>query len=190
MDEWHESGPLQEGLSIATWGSYEIDTDRTRLTVGHGPGRLPMHGASKITGTPLVSNSVIGADLIHLPAGTGFEPHTHPGHHVLSILAGQGTITYGASVYRTEPGQTFLIGGSVPHAVGSITDHVILTVGSPHLPVDADNRMQPVAYEEILTPIGDLTCTICRRAATLPIVLHEMGCPHCPCRACAAGGRP
>ena len=187
MDRPDEPSPSTDTLSIVTWGSYEISAARTQLTVDHGPRPLPMHGSPHITGAPLVSNSVIGADIIRLSAGAGFEPHIHPGHHILSILAGEGTITYGAAVYRTEPGQTFLIGGSVPHAVGSITDHVILAVGSPHLPVDSENRMQPVPYQEVITPLGDLTCTICGRTALVPTMLHDLECPHCPCRRCTVG---
>jgi quercetin dioxygenase-like cupin family protein len=188
MDERCDRASEQDKLSIVSWASHKIEADRTQLTIEHGPGRVLMPGAPNITGTPLVANSVIGADLIRLPARSGFEPHIHPGHHILSVLAGEGTITYGASVYRTEPGQTFLIAGSVPHAVGSITDHVILAVGSPHLAVDAENRMEPVPYEAVSTPLGDLTCTICDLTALLPIMLHDLQCPHCPCRACTRDG--
>ena len=48
---------------------------------------------SNATGEPLLSNGSLGADIIRLAAGDGFVPHTHPGDHLLIVLAGQGTIT-------------------------------------------------------------------------------------------------
>ncbi|QXJ26449.1 cupin domain-containing protein [Actinomadura graeca] len=143
-----------------------------------------MHGAVDATGRGLVGNGRIGADVIRLAAGAGFAPHTHPGHHVLAVLAGVGTITYGGRVHRTEAGQIYLVEGEVPHAVGAISDHLILAVGAPHKPVDSADRMDLVPYTEVLAPDGDLDCLICEMSAALPDRLHDRGCPHCPCTAC------
>lgn len=77
--------------------------------------------------------------------------------------------------------------GEVSHAVGAITDHVILAVGAPHMPVDSDERMAVVPYQEVLSEIGDLNCLICDRRSSLPLLLHDIGCPHCPCQDCAVG---
>lgn len=172
-------------LEIVTWADAGVGDHRTELTVDHGPLPVGLHGTADASGRELATIGSIGADLIRLPAGSGFQPHTHPGHHVLTVVAGIGTITYGGRVHETRAGQTFLVEGEVPHAVGSITDHVILAVGSPHKQIDAEDRMAPVPFEEIIAPDGDLTCMICAIGAQLPARLHDRGCPHCPCATCA-----
>lgn len=175
-------------LEIVTWAESKVAEDHTSLTVDHGALPVDVHGADA-TGSALVSNGEIGADLIRLPAGAGFAPHTHPGHHVLTVVAGTGTITYDGRVYETQSGQTYLIEGEVPHAVGAITDHLIIAVGSPHKKIDADDRMEPVPYEEVIADTGDLTCLICDLSAVAPGRLHTAGCSHCPCLECVGGGR-
>jgi quercetin dioxygenase-like cupin family protein len=174
----------QAELAIVDWADAEIGEDATTLTVGHGPRPTEMHGARDATGKSLVTNGAVGADIIRVPAGGGFAPHTHPGHHLLIVLAGEGTITYDGDVIPTRAGQIYLIEGEVPHAVGAITDHVILAAGSPHKPVDSVDRMALVDYEEVISPIGDLRCLICEKSAPAPVRLHDVDCPHCPCHTC------
>jgi len=176
----------QEDLVIARWAEAVIGADLTSLDVEHGPRPVPMHGADA-TGLGLVTNQTIGADIIRLPSGAGFPPHTHPGHHVLVITGGKGTITYGGRVYPTEAGEIYLVEGEVAHAVGAITDHVILAVGAPHMPVDSHLRMAVVPYTEVLSEIGDLHCLICDRRSSVPLLLHDIDCPHCPCQDCTLG---
>jgi quercetin dioxygenase-like cupin family protein len=175
---------LQTELAIVRWAQALIDKGETTLRVPHERRPVPMHGADA-SGVGLVSNGVIGADVIRLPAGAGFPPHTHPGHHVLAVVGGRGTITYNGRVHPTEAGQIYLVEGSVSHAVGAITDHVILAIGAPHMPVESDARMAVVEYGEVLSRIGDLHCVICSVASTLPQYLHDVDCPHCPCHGCA-----
>lgn len=153
------------------------------LRVDLGPRSTPMaHGSA--TGDPLVSNGHLGVDVIRLAAGTGFAPHTHPGDHLLIVIGGEGTVAYDGRVYPTRAGQVYMIEGAIPHAVGAVTDHVILAVGSPHKPIGSPDRMTPVAYREIAAAFGDLSCLICDRSAVYPATLHDAGCPHCPCGAC------
>ncbi|WKX73501.1 cupin domain-containing protein [Streptomyces sp. XD-27] len=175
---------VQDELSIVRWADAAIGTDATSLHVPHGERPVAMHGADA-TGVGLVGNGTIGADVIRLPAGKGFPPHTHPGHHVLVVLAGRGTITYNGRVHPTEAGEIYIVEGAVSHAVGAITDHVILAIGAPHMPVDSEGRMDVVVYEEVLSPIGNLHCLICDGKSRLPSYLHDVGCAHCPCHACA-----
>lgn len=171
-------------LRIVPWAPSDVTPQLTRLTVPHDELPVRMHGAAQATGRSLVSNGTIGADVIRLAAGAGFAPHTHPGHHVLAVIAGTGTITYGGKVYPTEAGEIYLVEGSVPHAVGAISDHLILAVGAPHMPVDSDGRMDLVPYTEVLAPDGDLDCLLCGVSARVPARLHGVGCPHCPCAQC------
>jgi hypothetical protein len=77
-----------------------------------------------------------------------------------------------------------MVEGAVPHAVGAITDHVILAVGAPHKAVDSTERMTPVDYEAVTAEIETLHCLICDIEATCPERVHDYGCPHCPCADC------
>lgn len=139
---------------------------------------------SPATGLGLVTNGLLGADIIRLEAGTGFVPHVHPGDHLLIVLAGEGTITYNGKIYPTWAGTIYMVEGSIPHAVGAVTDHVIMAIGSPHKAVDDTERMTPVEYQNIIAEVGDLHCLICDTRAVYPVRLHEVGCPHCPCDKC------
>lgn len=177
-------------LDIVTWAQGSPAGDHTDLRIDHGELPVRLHGAAAATGLPLVSNGTVGADLLRLPAGAGFVPHTHPGHHILIVVGGIGTITYDGRIHQTRAGQTYLIEGQVPHAVGAITDHLIVAVGAPHKAVDAEDRMAPVPYEEVIAPEGDLTCLICGLRAEAPLRLHAVSCPHCPCQECVGAGDP
>src|SRR3954454_17341887 len=171
-------------LRLERWASdLGVDGETHVLGVSLADRRVAM-AHSVATGESLVSNGALGADVIHLAAGEGFVPHTHPGHHLLIVIGGDGTITYGGHIYPTSAGQIYLIEGEVPHAVGAITDHVILAVGSPHLPVDSEGRMTPTEYETVTAEIRELTCLICDKTARYPEYLHAVGCAHCPCGTC------
>lgn len=139
---------------------------------------------STATGDGLVSNGTLGVDVIRVGAGSGFSPHTHPGDHLLIVVGGEGTITYQGRVYPTAAGQVYMVQGLEAHAVGALTDHVILAVGCPHKPVDATDRMAPTAYQSITTELGALHCLICDRKSVYPQQLHDAGCAHCPCLEC------
>jgi hypothetical protein len=78
-----------------------------------------------------------------------------------------------------------LIGGQVPHAVGAITDHVILAVGAPHKAIDSTDRMAPVEYFAVTSDLGDLRCLACGVTALSPTRPHDLGCVHCPCDGCS-----
>jgi quercetin dioxygenase-like cupin family protein len=173
-------------LQIVDWAAGAVGLDATELLIDHGERPTPMEG-TRATGAALVTNGSLGADLIRVPAGGGFSPHTHPGDHILIIVGGLGTITYAGSVYPTRPGQIYMIQGHVPHAVGGITDHVIIAVGSPHRAVDSPDRMELVDYTAVVAPNGEFTCLICDKTATAPDYLHDVDCKHCPCEDCVNG---
>jgi quercetin dioxygenase-like cupin family protein len=176
--------PASSTLPIARWGvGHERDDKEQQLCVDLRERPVKM-AHSVATGQALVSNGQLGCDLIRLGAGQGFVPHTHPGDHLLIVLGGKGTVTLGGTIHPTEAGQVYLVPGAVPHAVGAITEHVILAVGSPHKAVDDESRMQPVAYQAVLAQTECLHCLICQQAASFPALLHDLGCPHCPCGVC------
>jgi quercetin dioxygenase-like cupin family protein len=171
-------------LQIARWAESAIGDFASELVVSHAERPHQMAHTLGATGIELASNGHIGADVIRIAAGRGFVPHTHPGHHVLVVVGGEGTITYAGQVYKTQAGDAYLIEGMVPHAVGAISDHVIVAVGAPHMPVDSTARMAPVPYEEVTADDGDLSCRICELGAVMPERLHTVGCTHCPCSVC------
>jgi quercetin dioxygenase-like cupin family protein len=141
---------------------------------------IPM-AATEAMAAALVTNGYLGVDLINVPDGGGFAPHTHPGDHLLIIIRGEGTITYEGRIYATRAGQVYLIEGAVPHAVGGLRDHAILAVGAPHRLPDSPERMALVEYCAIATDLGHLHCLICDIDANVDD-LAEVGCPHSPSR--------
>lgn len=171
-------------LKIISWATdLGVEDGRQHLSVDMGPRSTDMPD-SAATGEGLVSNGALGGDIIRLAAGEGFVPHTHPGDHLLIVLGGRGTITYNGCIYPTRAGQIYMIEGAVPHAVGAVTDHIILAVGAPHKPVDAPDRMTPTPYRAVTTELDELHCLICDIAVALPERLHDRACPHCPCAYC------
>jgi quercetin dioxygenase-like cupin family protein len=170
-------------LAIVRWAS-DLGVNGAQL-LGVGTGERPTPLAhSNATGEALVSRGMLGADVIRLAAGTGFVPHTHPGDHLLIVIGGQGTIAYGGKIYPTQAGEIFLVAGEVAHAVGAITDHVILAVGSPHRPVDDPHRMTAATYESVTAEFSELHCLLCNLRVHSPQRLHDVGCQHCPCADC------
>lgn len=176
--EWARRGSTQrrEGFIEAGHEIQELLVDMCERAV-------KMHN-SPATGAGLITNGKLGADIIRVPAGKGFAPHTHPGDHLLIVLGGEGTITYDGRIYPTMAGQIYMVEGAKPHAVGALTDHVILAVGSPHRPVDSEDRMALVEYQAVTAELGNLHCLLCERHATRLQRLHEVGCRHCPCPQC------
>ncbi|GAA3728656.1 hypothetical protein GCM10022225_07530 [Plantactinospora mayteni] len=140
------------------------------------------------TGRPLITNGFLGADLIQVPAGEGFAPHTHPGDHLLFVLGGRGTITAAGEILETTPGQVYMVDGAQPHAVGAISDHVLLSVGVAHQPLDSANRQELRPFEELLTEDGHLHCRICDVKAGSGEELRRDGCPHGPAVFDSTGG--
>ena len=104
---------------------------------------VPVHGADAL-GLTLLSNGELGADVLWVPAGARFPVHTHPGHHLLLCMSGAGTITVDAQTHQVRPGDFYLINGAEPHAVGAAADqdHILLSIGVPHKPVQSPDRMQ------------------------------------------------
>lgn len=159
-----------------------IDGTRQMLGIDLTPGPTRVAKTRAATGRSLVTNGLLGADLLHLPAGEGFAPHTHPGDHLLFVVGGYGTITIDGTITATRPGNVYLVRGSVPHAVGATTDHVILAVGAPHRRLESEERQELTEYAAVLSPLGTLHCRICAVTADEGELLVALGCPHAPHR--------
>jgi quercetin dioxygenase-like cupin family protein len=167
-------------LRLARWAEAVSDHE-LRVSTDERPHAME---AVKATGEGLISNGHLGADIIRCAAGGGFAPHTHIGDHLLFVVAGEGTITYNGRIYPTHPGQVYFVEGAVPHAVGAITEHVLISVGSPHRAVNAPDRQTLKEYDSILADFAYLHCDICDLEAEFPTRLADLGCPHCPSQFC------
>lgn len=182
----HEREPITEvegTLKIVRWAE-SIRTEQGIQYLGVSLAeRLHSMALSEATGEGLVTDGLLGIDVLRLGEGKKFLPHTHPGNHLIIVVGGLGTITYGGKIYPTEAGQAYLIVGPTPHLVGAITDHVILAVGSPHKAVDDPERMALMEYKDVLSPIGEMHCLI-DDIKVDGTMLHEVGCVHCPCPNC------
>jgi quercetin dioxygenase-like cupin family protein len=173
----------EQPLTICDWAIAEgIEHGIQHLGIDMSPGQIRVPKTRAATGRSLLSNGYIGADLLQIPAGEGFAPHTHPGDHLLFVLGGQGTITVDGTIVATAPGQAYMIEGKVPHAVGAISDHVILAIGAPHRPLDSMSRQELVEYASLLTPLGTIACQICGVTGSCGADLAKHGCEHSPHR--------
>jgi quercetin dioxygenase-like cupin family protein len=107
-----------------------------------GPYHLPMV-ESDATGQPLLKRDDFGADLIYFPPGGAVPEHTHPGDHILFVLAGRGRVIYDGTAHDLSAGLAYLVPGSVPHAVAAGADEslTLLVVGNQHRAVDAAERL-------------------------------------------------
>ncbi len=148
------------------------------LNVAIEPGSVKVANTVSATGRALLSNGYLGADLLHVPHGDAFPPHTHAGDHLLFVLAGRGTITIAGEIVPTAPGEAFMVEGAVPHAVGAIDDHVLLSVGAPHHPVDSPARQAVVGEDALLALDGSIGCVICGLTAADRAALAALGCSH------------
>lgn len=83
-----------------------------------------------------------GLDVLVVPPNTAFPIHVHPGHHVLYILRGTGTVMYDYVTYESSPGDVIIVPADVIHNVASGPDgQVILAFGAPHHQVHTSERM-------------------------------------------------
>jgi quercetin dioxygenase-like cupin family protein len=162
-------------LIIADWAH---DNGDGSITPFKGEGPVHMHNTTA-TAWPLVTSGHLGVDHISVPAGAGFPPHTHPGAHLLIVIAGKGTITVDSKIYPTRAGQVYYIEGDHPHAVGAVEEHHILAVGSPHKGPDDPDRMALVEYTAIATELGEIECGVCGAKGRLDTI----ECPHIPLKA-------
>lgn len=138
----------------------------------------------QIVGETLVSNGELGADLMFVPAEKGFEPHTHHGHHLIFVISGECTVTLGADIHRLLAGEVCLIPGHVAHAITGIADTMLLATGaSPHMRIDAEDRMDLVTYEVLSAELSSkIRCMGCdqHRVFDREEVLGLDGIVRCP----------
>jgi mannose-6-phosphate isomerase-like protein (cupin superfamily) len=98
------------GLRIARWADDDGIAGVQRLAVELGIRPEQMHPGAG-TGESLVSNGMLGADIVRLGAGERFQPHTHAADHLLIVIGGLGTITCDGAIYPTRAGEIYMIDG-------------------------------------------------------------------------------
>lgn len=108
---------------------------------------VPVHGAPA-TGAELYRSPEIapgvhaGVDVLVVPPGESFPVHTHPGHHVLYVLEGDGTVMIEGEDFASHVGDFVVIPADVVHNVAAgVAGQIILSIGAPHHRIDSHDRM-------------------------------------------------
>ena len=146
-------------VMIGTRESNELSAPSTEgiVNVLHGPwhacldqnGR-PLRGIYGVEGAnaTLESGLDLGIDRIDIAPGSGFEPHTHEGAHILFGLSGSGELFFAGQTFVVQPGDTVYVPANLPHAVRSSKtsrgEFSFLAIGYPHKRVHSRDRMQVV----------------------------------------------
>lgn len=132
-------------LQTAEWADYQngnfvVDGKKRPIQMENSDG----------TGTPLLKNGKLGADIIRFGPSEGVAEHTHVGQHVLFVLRGLGVVQYDGLNNNLYPGKGYLVESWVPHAIyaGAEDDLVLLVVGDDHKDLSDPERMN-------LTPSGE-----------------------------------
>jgi mannose-6-phosphate isomerase-like protein (cupin superfamily) len=101
----------------------------------------------------------IGVDRIVLQPGSEFERHTHPGDHILYVLASRGVIHVDGTEFVMRTGDTVYVPANYAHGVRtdrSVCEPLeILAFGVPHTPLDSRRRMTVVAGSNAPFPSGE-----------------------------------
>lgn len=91
----------------------------------------------------------LGVDRLCLMPGEKFPKHTHPGHHLIYIIKGMGTVTIEDKVYSTVPGDLYLVNGNILHALSAgETGQLLLSFAAPHKHLSDTNRMVIVSEKK------------------------------------------
>lgn len=144
---------------------------------------VPVHGANA-RALPLhrSEDGVLGSDVLWVPPSHSFPVHVHPGHHLLLCMAGEGSISVAGETYIVHPGDLYMVPGDIPHAVGATeAGHMLLSIGSPHKPVDSPERMVPTDWNgtRVMVPVhadGGPMC-FCGVGEQRPAEDHRPPCP-------------
>lgn len=125
-------------LQAAEWADYQ----NGRLSIDGSERPIKMQNSDG-TGTPLLKNGKLGADVIRFAANEGVAEHTHIGQHVLFVLRGIGVVKYDGVDNSLYPGKGYLVESWVPHAIyaDKEDDLVLLVVGDDHVSLNDPNRM-------------------------------------------------
>lgn len=126
-------------LQTAEWAKF----DGRNLDVSGEEREIKMLNSDG-TGTPLLKNGALGADVIRFGAGEGVAEHTHIGQHVLFVLRGAGIVRYDGADNDLYPGKCYLVESWVPHAIYADKEDalVLLVVGDDHRGLDDPGRME------------------------------------------------
>lgn len=102
--------------------------------------------ASDGWGLPLVGEGKFAADLICFGPFGQTAAHTHPGAHILYVLAGDGVLNFCGKEYHLAQHDCYYVPGEAPHSVHALeSDLVLLSVANDHRPVDSTQRLEIVS---------------------------------------------
>lgn len=129
-----------ESILTKNWAKADA---RGALVIDGGEREIKMQN-SDATGSPLFSYNGFGADVIRFSKGGKVGRHVHVGDHILFVLKGKGKVEFKGILYDLFPGLSYLIPGSVSHAIYAEEELVLIAVGNNHQPLDSAERLKLV----------------------------------------------
>jgi hypothetical protein len=103
-----------------------------------------MHG-SQAHGLALVKHDNFAADMLHFLPNEKTSLHTHPGNHILFVVDGGGTLTYGNEEHPLIKGSCYLVPGTTDHRVSANNNGMhLLSIADTHRSVDSIERSNVV----------------------------------------------
>ena len=107
-------------------------------------GELPvsMH-ASDATAEELgtTDDGVFGLDLLRFPARGCVPMHTHPGAHILIVIAGNGFLHTPDDKIELFPGLSYVVPEGVPHEIRADRPLSLLSCGNKRRPPESPERL-------------------------------------------------
>lgn len=99
--------------------------------------------ASDATARELVASKdgLFGADLLRFPDNGMVPRHTHPGSHILIVVAGRGKLLAGIEIIELYPGLIYFVPPDHPHEIQSTHELTLISIG--------DKRRLPESPERL-----------------------------------------
>ena len=130
-------------LVISTFGEPTNGAEQySDLKVAAGPFELSMI-SSDGTALPLISRqaSGMGADLLHFGKNGGVPMHSHPGDHLLIVIAGSGVLNFYDEEHQITTGKIYWIPGGAPHAIRASSHLTLISIANNHIAADRPERL-------------------------------------------------
>lgn len=103
---------------------------------------------SEAKGKELVKDDLFGADMLKFDANQKTSLHTHPGNHILFVVAGDGFLKYEGILHKLIQNTCYFVPGFVPHQViAGESGMYLLSVSDKHRTVDSPERLKVVGDE-------------------------------------------
>jgi mannose-6-phosphate isomerase-like protein (cupin superfamily) len=131
---------MSEKLQTAHWATKNSDWNLVPPS-----GELETQMAhSDGTAKSLLVYKKFGMDIIRFDAEKWVATHTHIWDHILMVLKWEGFVEYDWIDYALEPGMSYMVPGSVPHAIKATSELVLIAIANDHRPAGSEERLDVV----------------------------------------------